>query len=306
MSAPFFYDHINTVNSLIDPSTVHSQNAILTRYFRRYLLQRAISVFKFELPSWWVRSYVLYCIFMLGHVAVFETDAFGVIPQDSGLEGHGVQYEPTHATISNPLLRGLIRPRIGEDCEIIRLMPDWGGLYDIVCEYAEALALASEAVSFNLINSKHAFVYAAQSKAAAETFKKMYDRVSHGDPAVFVDKELFDEDGNLRMTTFAQDLRANFIAPELIEARRRILCNFDNAVGIDANLAFNKKERINTAEVTANNNETFLNAAIWLDCLKEGCEKVNDMFGLSLSVDWRIRPGERGNDNANVSADTVQ
>lgn len=307
MSAPFFYDHINAVNGEINPSTVHSQNAFLTRYFKRYLLQRASGVFKFTLPEGWEQNYFVYCLYMLGRVAVIETDKFGIIPQDCGLYGHGVQYQPTHATITNPLLEGLLRPEIGSECAVIRLMPDWGGIMDIVNEYAEALALCSEAESFNLQNSKLAFVYGASGKNMAETFKKLYDEISKGNPAAFVHKDLFNEQGELNVTTFNAELDKNFIALDLLDVRRRLLCMFDSAVGIDSNLAYDKKERINTAEVSANNAETYLNASIWLDEIKKGIEQANDLFGLSLAVDWRVKParGEEAQNNAAVAADTV-
>lgn len=305
MSAPYFYDQINAVTSQINPSTVHSQNTFLTAYYRRYLLQRAISVFDWQLPEDWDKGYFLYTLYMAGHCAVINTDAFGIIPQHCGLWGRGVQYEPTHAVISNPLLKGLLRPRIGTECTVIRLMPDWGGLMDMVCNYAEALALADEATSFGLINSKLAYVFLTKNKAGAETFKKMYDQISKGNPAVVIDKDLTDDADGEPWQYFSQDLRNNFIAPDTAELRRRLVCMFDSAVGIDSNLAYDKKERINTAEVTANNHETFLNAAIWLDCLKKSVKQTNELFGLDIKVDWRIKPEEVKPD-ATVITDPVQ
>ena len=58
--APYDYNHINIYNSEISPSTVHSQNAALTGYFRRYLLQKAMSPFKWKVPEVWAENYLLY------------------------------------------------------------------------------------------------------------------------------------------------------------------------------------------------------------------------------------------------------
>lgn len=310
MPAPFFYDHVNSVIGSINPSTVHSQNTFLTRYYQRYLLQRIISVFKWTLPEQWEENYFLYTLYTSGHIAIIETDKFGVIPQDCGLAGYGVMYQPTHATISNPLLDGMLMPRIGIECTVIRLMPDWGGVLDLVCDYAEALALTSESTSFSLINSKIAYVFAAKNKAGAESFKKMMDKINKGDPAVFVDKELFDEQGNPSWQLLDTKARETFIAPEALEVRRRLLNMFDNDVGIASNLAYEKAERVTTAEVDANNDETVINAAKWLESCKAGCRAANDMFGLSLSVDWRVKPnsntmGNRGETNETVAARSV-
>ena len=51
MSAPYYYDYINKQNSTVKPSTVHIHNTGLSMFFKRYLLQRAISVFKWKLPE---------------------------------------------------------------------------------------------------------------------------------------------------------------------------------------------------------------------------------------------------------------
>ena len=64
--APVFYDHQNIVLSEISPSTVHSQNTQLVHYYKRYLLQKAMSVFKYTLPENWDKTYFLYISFGFG------------------------------------------------------------------------------------------------------------------------------------------------------------------------------------------------------------------------------------------------
>lgn len=303
--APYYYDYQNVCSSGVSPSTVHSQNTISVAYYRRYLLQKAIAVFKWDLPKTWQKNYFLYCLYMWGRVAVIETDAYGVIPQGCGLAGYGVQYEPTHAVISNPLLRGLLRPRIGVECSVIRLMPDWGGLMDIVNDYAELMALISEGVSFNVINTKLAVMFSAQNKAAAESLKKAYDQIQAGNPAVVLDKALLDDRGNVTMQMFNAEIGKNFVAPGLYDLLRKVECMFLDRVGIPANLATAKKERTINAEVEANDTETYTGAALWLEQCKAGCDEANRMFGLKLSVDWRVDPLERRSDNEIVNAGTV-
>ena len=48
-----------------------------------------------------------------------------------------------------------------------------------------------------------------------------------------------------------------------------------------------KKERMITSEAEANNFEAKSKCELWLECLKESIEKVNKMFNLKISVDWR-------------------
>lgn len=292
---PYYSDYINaaTFRSL-EPSCVHVQNTTLAAWFRRYLLQKAISVFRWTLPRYWNKTLFLYCLYCYGYIAVIETDAWGVLPQPCTLYGRGAQFEPTHAIIQNPMLEGLTEPRIGIDCSIIRLMPDYGGIMDTVNFYAREMALTVEAYELNTTNSKLSFIFGipdgGNKKASAEALKKIYDQIMSGEPAAFADRRLVDLDGRPTWTLLNTDVGKNYIAPELQEALRRLECQFTAAVGIPSNLATTKKERVTTVEVDANNAETAVTAAMWLDQLKDCCEDVNKMFGLQLAVDWRYKP----------------
>lgn len=59
---PAMYGDIDLYNSSFSPSTVHVQNTALQRYFRKYLLQKAISVFKWTLPEEWDEDYFKYTL----------------------------------------------------------------------------------------------------------------------------------------------------------------------------------------------------------------------------------------------------
>ena len=290
---PVYYDFANAWTSYNQPGTVHSQNTILVQYFRRYLLQKAISVFKWKLPDGWARNYFLYVLYCWGFLAIINTDKFGVIPQQCGLRGYNVYYQPTNAVITNPLLRGIREPEIGTECVLLRLQPDYGGVMDLVNYYAEELALASEAISVNLLNSKLAYVFTAQNKSTAESFKKLYDEIASGNPAVVQDKNLLGDDGKPSWMPFAQNLAQTYIAGDLLTAMREIENQFCTDLGLP-NANTNKKERLITDEVNANNVETYTRAAMWLEELQKGCEDASAMFGIDLSVDWRVDPTEEG------------
>ena len=72
------------------------------------------------------------------------TDKYGVICQDCGLSGFDVFYQPTRCIIANPHLPGLKEFKIHENCEIIKLQPDYGSVMDLVTTYADLMALALE------------------------------------------------------------------------------------------------------------------------------------------------------------------
>ena len=299
--APVFYDHNNTVNSILSPSTMHTSDTGLCWYFKRYLLQKAIAVFKWKMPEYWAKNYVLYVLYCWGYFAVVNTDKFGVIPQGCSLSGYDVMYQPTHAIISNPLLTGILQPRIDRECALVRLQPDYGGILDKVSYYADLMALCSEGIGTNLFNSKLAYVFGCTDKRSAESFKKMFDKVASGEPAAFISKELFNEDGSPNWMQFNQDLKNSYIAGSILEDMRKIEMQFMTDLGIP-NSNTEKKERLITAEVESNDVEVKLWADLALEELQKSCKKAADMFGIELSVDWRYKEEVRADDESDTGS----
>ena len=289
MNNTYSYDFINRYNSKIKPSTVHSQENATAWYFRRYLIQKIISVYEFKgIPETWSKDYFLYTLFCFGFVAIVETDKFGVIPQHCSLFGYDVFYRPTNVNIANPLLRGNLTPRIGTECALLRMQPDYGSCWDIVSYYADLLALSTEALAVNLVNSKLAYVFACEDKTVAESFKKMYDQMNQGNPAVFADKKLFMEDGTPAWETFQNNLKQNYIAKDILEDMTKIDARFCTEVGIP-NVNMAKESGVTDNEVEANNVDTKTKSSLWLETIRDGLDKANELFGLNMSVDFRYK-----------------
>lgn len=294
-SIPASYEVINLYNSSFSPSTVHVKNTGLQRYFRKYLLQKAISVFKWSLPEEWDEDYFKYTLYGLGYIAVLNTRTFGVICQGGALGGYNLYYRPAYIMVTNPLLKETITADIDKDCAIIKLQPDYSSIMDMVGYYADKMALASEALDMNLVNVKTATIFGATNKTQAESLKKMYDKLSDGDPAVFIDRQLLDDTGKPNWFPFVQNMTQQYISDKILSDMRKIEAEFDTEIGIP-NANTDKAERLITDEVNANNVETATRCELWLESIKKGVDKANSMFGLSISVDWRVNPQTEIND----------
>ena len=294
MSAPFMYDHINAATSQVNPSTMHASNTALTWYFSRYLTQKAIAVFNWELPEDWGRDYMLYALYLFGHVAMVKTPEYGVIPQACTLSGYDVFYRPTRVLIGNPLIREK-EYKLHEDAELLKLTPDYGGIYDKIQYYASMMSLIAEDVGVNLVNSKLSYVFAATSKTSAESLKKMFDGIASGEPAVFADRKLYHDDGTQAWETFQQNVANNYITSDLLVDLRRVENDFCTDVGIP-NTNTQKAERMVVDEVNANNVETTATAEGWLDtmhrCIKDIERTFPELSG-RITVDWRHDPFEK-------------
>lgn len=292
-AAPYMYDYINAEVSQHSPSTVHTKNTELQRFFARYLLQKAMSVFKWDLPETWDRDYFLYVLYGIGYIAVLNTDKYGVIPQQCGLDGYNIFYQPKRALVTNPLLRGLRQLEIGTQCTLIKLQPDYGSVMDLVGFYADMMALTAETAGVNLVNSRLSYVFFGKNKNTAESQKKLFDRVASGEPATFVDTALYDvQSGNPSWIPFQQNVGQNYIAGDALADLRKWEMMFDTDVGIP-NANTDKKERLISDEVNANNVEVTSKADLWLDQLQKSFAQTSKMFGIKLGVEWRNKPQVR-------------
>lgn len=288
--APYMYDYINAEVSQHSPSTVHTKNTELQRFFARYLLQKAMSVFKWDLPETWDRDYFLYVLYGIGYIAVINTDKYGVIPQQCGLDGYNIFYQPKRALVTNPLLKGLRSLDIGTQCTLIKLQPDYGSVMDLVGFYADMMALTAETAGVNLVNSRLSYVFFGKNKNTAESQKKLFDRVASGEPATFVDTALYDvQSGNPSWIPFQQNVGQNYIAGDALADLRKWEMMFDTDVGIP-NANTDKKERLISDEVNANNVEVTSKADLWLDQLQKSFAQTSKMFGIKLGVEWRNKP----------------
>ena len=281
VNPPFDYQTLNYYNASRSPSTVHVKNTRLRRYFRKYLFQKAISVFKWDIPEDWDKDYFLYTL-------------YGVICQGGALGGYNLYYRPSYIIITNPLLKKSITANLDKDCALIKLQPDYSSIMDIVGYYADQMALASESLGINLLNVKSGTVFGANNKAQAESYKKMYDTLSDGDPAIVIDKTLLDDQGKPTWFPFTQDIKQSYVVSDILSDMRKIEAMFDTDIGIP-NANTDKKERLITDEVNANNIETATRCELWLETLRKGIDKANEKFNLSLSVDWRVKPDYSNN-----------
>ena len=172
---PLNYEQINNVTGHVQPSMLKYCNAVTYAYWQRSLFQRAISTIEFKgLPDEWqgsVKDFFYWCLFAYGYVGVFDSEKFGFTFQPGALNGYDWYYQPTEFIVANPKLQGMSgRYKIHEDCEIIKLTPDYRGIFDIISYYAMLLSALDGGINTSIVNSKLAWLMGAKNKAAAWEF----------------------------------------------------------------------------------------------------------------------------------------
>lgn len=246
-------------------------------YYRQQLLRRLMSLFEISgQPDSWDMDYFWTVLFMEGYIGVSDTP-LGVIPLRCSYNGINVYNHPTGLTFSVPTLLSFDRT-IDKDAVLIHLMYDYSNVNLMIQTYATLLAMCDSSLSVTLMNSKVAFVGLASNKSQANTMKRMYEKISEGEPAVFVNQDV----GNPANFYFNR-VKENYIGEQILLTKRGIINEFLTQIGIN-NANTDKKERLNTDEVNANNQEIGINISDWLYNLQTGIKKVNKMFNLNISI----------------------
>lgn len=286
---PMNYNTINIYSGLHNPSQVKSINNRSFSFWERSLFQRACSVLDFELPEEWdgsTRDFFYYCLFKFGYVAVFKREDLGIVFQPCTLKGQDFYYQPTNALINNPIYEADLK--IGEECAIIKLTPDFMGIWDIINYYAEKLSHLDNAINMSLINSKLAHIIGARNKTGGEALKKILDKVNKGEPSVIYDMKLLNDPTDKAEPFQYLDLKVkdSYITTDLLKDFQTILNNFDAEIGIPT-IPYEKKERFVKSEAESRIIDSMSRSIVWYDTLSTSLVEVNRMFGTNISVELR-------------------
>ena len=307
---PLNYESLNLINGTHLPSSIKNVNNRSFRFWERSLFQRACSVIIAEkIPAAWegsVRDFLYYVLFASGYVCVWHSAEFGDCFQPCGLSGRDFYYQPTEAIIANPAIRDTLRLKIGKECEILKLTPDYSGVWDVISFYADRLSQLDNAINMSIVNGKFSFILGARNKVAGQVIKKILDKINSGDPAVVYDMKLLndptDKDSPFQMLDFG-NIKEKYLTTMQLQDLQTILNNFDAEIGIPT-IPYAKKERMVTDEAQSRMIDSTSRSQVWIDCLNSSCEKVNALFPqMGLKFRLRYDPQEGGN-NEPGEADT--
>ena len=307
---PLNYDKLNAIEGSYFPSMVKSYNNKTFAFWERSLFQRAASVIKADLPEEWVgdvRDFFYYVLFRFGYMPVFKQAAYGYTFQPATLKGYDWYYQPTIAIVSNPALDKSLELTIGSDCELLKLTPDYMGIWDIITYYAEKLSTLDNAINMSLINNKFPFILGARNKVAGQALKKMLDKINRGEPAVIYDMKLLNDQTDKVEPFMAWErkhsAKEEYLTPEQLQDMQTLLNAFDAEVGIPT-IPYQKKERMVASEAESRQIDSQSRATIWIECLNSSAEKIKRLYpDITLSFELRYDP-EKEVDDVSSNDDT--
>lgn len=271
-------------------------------FWVRAFFGRATSVIDFDvIPEWNDDTLdVLYTwLYREGFVGVINSDKYGLVFQFGNITGRDLYYRPNKFTVANANAPSLSAEyEINKDCAILKLTPDYRGIWDIIEFYAEKMAMLDNSINISIENLRLTKILTAKTKAAAETLKKIMDKANSGESLVVVDKLVKpDDEGTLPFNFYdLPNIKNNYILSDQLEDMKVIIDMFDAEVGIPT-LLQKKKERLVSNE--AQYDQSSARAEIWVRTLNKSFEKINSMFGVDMSAKLHYNYNKGGSDNGN-------
>lgn len=266
-----------------EPKDVDGFNNSSYLYYRKELYLLVYSIFNFEnMPDTINIDYLKDNLFRNGILNIVEKNGNVYILS-------GGQYEidmynfPKKVNIANPVL-GSFTKTIGVDSELLYfnyVNGIFSGLEVLINRYAVLLSQCDGSLNTTLMNSRVAHVFWGNSDAEVKTMKKLYDEVSNGKPAVFFKKNKNPVDDNNKIDIL--NVKNTFIGKEILDVKRSIKNEFLTEIGIN-NANTSKRERLNSDEVNANNEECNALINLWVETMNRCFDKANRIFSTDMKV----------------------
>ena len=148
-----------------------------------------------------------------------------------------------------------------------------------IAMFAQRLYNLDRTIDVN-VNAQKTPVLIQADESERLTMKNLYKQYSGNEPFIFGTKNLAPDSLKVLSTG------SPYVADKLYDLRTNIWNEALTYLGI-SNVSIEKKERLITDEVLRTNGGTVVSRYSRLEARRDACEKINEMFGTNLGVDFR-------------------
>lgn len=141
---------------------------------------------------------------------------------------------------------------------------------------------AQRTADTNLFVNKLPYLLYGEDKEML-SLKRFIEKIGNNEPAIYGVKN-----SGLAEAIHMIDTKCQFIANDIMDYKKEIRNEAMTYLGIK-NANVDKKERLITEEVEANDDEIELSIDLMLQTRKRACEEINKLFKLDNKVDVRLR-----------------
>ena len=272
------------LNTMYDVSNV--KNGF--RYWFFKLLNITMDLFVYDgLPEYLPQREIELNLQLTGHASILQDNKNNLWCPISCIYGVTRYYSPDKMTFGNPVIIDGKQHKIGVDCEVIYnnslrdnilYIKSDGGLSTFISRYARQLADIESTINIYTVNSRLTSIPVTDDQNVTNSIKAFFKKLAFGERAIVTDNNIVENFRNVDIN------RANITdgVNDWIIARDKILEQFFRDIGLKM---YNpKKAQVSEDEIEANSQILIISTDDMLKERKAGIEKVNNLFGTSISV----------------------
>lgn len=248
--------------------------------YRNHLMMLAMSMFDWkELPDTVDKRFLERTLYMRGAAVFFKDDELGYLCLPVAWAGpFDVYTNPSEYYAYST--SGYRSPILTEKNSVII----WNNYLRIPsCQTVEfdahRLADLEQAIDVNCKAQKTPVMIVC-SENERLTMLNLYAKYDGNEPFIFGEKDL-DVKGVKALATGAP-----FVADKLYQMKMQVWNEALTELGI-SNISYQKKERLVSDEVIRNMGGTIASRYTRLEMRRDACDRINELFGLDVSVDYR-------------------
>ena len=265
-----------------------------TDYFHRLMLL-ARSVFKWEnLPNSMDEKWIEKFLFRTGFCVFYNNPTKGLMVAECTYDGNLNNYEEPVSVTPIGIDIEPVKLTVGKDCVLIRNNDVMMPTAFPVKLFAYRLAEISRTIDINVNAQKTPVVMYGTDKQKL-TMKNMFAQWNGNEPVIYGDKNIDTSPIGVLKT------EAPIVFPQLQIQKQALWNECLTFLGIN-NANTEKRERLITDEVIANNTHIDLSADCLLKSRELACKQINKLFGTEIKVGLReeVEP-ECMHDTQNIS-----
>ena len=249
--------------------------------FIRYMLVRTLQMFKYKgLPETIPQKELEQLLQVQGYAFITEHEG-EIYAFSGGLGGKpGVYGEPTEIVIANPALNFNKTLNIERDGVLINNDDMRQGLIPLISRYTTILNENEITMILSTINKRVNNLISVSDDNTADSAKKYLDGLEAGKIGYIMENRLYD---SLKAKTISETNSTRLV--DLIELQQYIKASLYNELGLNSNFNM-KRERLIKPEVEMNTSSIYPLVDNMLHCRQEAVEKINAMFGTSITVEF--------------------
>jgi len=210
-----------------------------------------------------------------------------------GFSGQDAYNQPTQAIVSNPALKLNASYTIDQDCVVMKNDDMKQGLIKNFEYYGQRLIENEITMLMTDYNLRMPFTISSSDDQTTQSAKDYLNKIIDGSLGVIGEQKLFSA---LNVTPTSGKQTSNFA--DLYGYQQFITAQLNNTIGLATNNNM-KRERLTTNEIEVNKNASYPLVDNMLKNRQLAAEKINELFGLDIQVEYSSIWGADDSDSDN-------